>query len=141
MSGKMTPETEMSHATGHPPDPLRLATPDDAPALARVINAAFRVEAFFKAGNRTSAAAVVGMMATGEFLMLDGEDGTPAACVYVQRSGGRAYFGMLSVDPRMQGRGLGREIVAAVEERCRRAGCHAMDILVVNLRTELPGFY
>jgi GNAT superfamily N-acetyltransferase len=120
---------------------LRTATPEDAPALARVINEAFRVEAFFNARDRSGATAVVDMMATGEFLVVDGEDGAPAACVYVTRKGGRGYFGMLSVEPRMQKRGLARWMIGVVEDRCRRAGCHTMDIHVVNLRTELPPYY
>jgi GNAT superfamily N-acetyltransferase len=48
---------------------------------------------------------------------------------------------MLSVSPDIQGRGLARRIVAEVEERLLLAGCHALDIYVVNLRTELPPFY
>jgi ribosomal protein S18 acetylase RimI-like enzyme len=48
---------------------------------------------------------------------------------------------MLSVDPRMQGRGLAHRVIDAVENRFRRAGCHSIDIHVVSLRTELPGFY
>jgi GNAT superfamily N-acetyltransferase len=132
---------DTNEVTGHPPDSLRTATPADAPALARVINEAFRVEAFFKAGDRTTATGVVDMMATGDFLVFDGEDGAPAACVYVTRRDGRGYFGMLSVDPRVQKRGLARRMIGAVEERCRRAGCHTIDIHVVNLRTELPPYY
>ena len=48
---------------------------------------------------------------------------------------------MLSVDPARQGQGLGRALVAAAEARCQAAGCHEMEIEVVNLRTELPPFY
>jgi ribosomal protein S18 acetylase RimI-like enzyme len=48
---------------------------------------------------------------------------------------------MLAVDPDQQGRGLGRLLVTAAEEYCREAGCRFLDISVVNLRTELPGFY
>ena len=59
----------------------------------------------------------------------------------VRRHEGRGYFGMLSVDPRRQGQGLGGRVVAEVEDRCRRAGCRVMDIYVVSLRTELPGYY
>jgi GNAT superfamily N-acetyltransferase len=124
-----------------PSDRLRIATPEEAPALARLINLAFRVELFFKAGERTSAEGVVALMRTGEFLVLDGDDGAPTAVVYVSRNDRRAYFGMLSVEPRLQGQGLAKHIIAEVEDRCRRAGCDAMDIYVVNLRAELPGYY
>ena len=80
-------------------------------------------------------------MSAGEFLVLDGGDGAPVVAVYVTRNNGRGYFGMLSVDPRLQGQGLAKQVIAEVEDRCRRAGCHVMDIYVVDLRTELPGYY
>jgi ribosomal protein S18 acetylase RimI-like enzyme len=123
------------------PDRLRIATADEAPALARLVNLAFRVEDFFKAGDRTSPEGVLALMNTGEFLVLDGEDGAPRVTVYVTRNNGRGYFGMLSVDPRLQGQGLAKQVITEVEDRCRRAGCHAIDIYVVDLRAELPGYY
>lgn len=61
--------------------------------------------------------------------------------MYIEIRGERGYFGMLSVDPDVQGTGLGRVLVEAAEAHCRAAGCRALDIDVVNLRTELPPFY
>jgi ribosomal protein S18 acetylase RimI-like enzyme len=61
--------------------------------------------------------------------------------VYVEVSGRRGYFGMLAVDPGRQGQGLGRVLVRAVEEHCAKAGCTDLDLDVVDLRSELPGFY
>jgi GNAT superfamily N-acetyltransferase len=126
---------------------LRVARADEASAVAALVNAAFQVEAFFKRGNRTDAAEVGNLMQHGEFLVLDHSE-TPdapgtglAACVYTRTNGDRGYFGMLSIDPRSQGRGLGRSIIAAVESRLRAGGCRAVDIQVVNLRKELPPFY
>jgi GNAT superfamily N-acetyltransferase len=134
-------------------DVPRLATPDDAPALARLINDAFIVEAFFKIGDRTSAEDITELMrAGGEFLVLESqprrggetakaETGTPLACVYLKVSGDRAYFGMLSIDPARQRQGLGRQMIQAVEARARQRGCRFMDIHIVNLREELPPYY
>jgi GNAT superfamily N-acetyltransferase len=62
-------------------------------------------------------------------------------CVYVELRGLRAYFGMLAVEPSRQGTGLGRRLVELAEQYVRDRGCSAMDIRVVNLRTELPPFY
>jgi predicted N-acetyltransferase YhbS len=120
---------------------MRTATPADADALARLINDAFAVERFFKRGDRTSPDDVRSLMRDGEFLVRDRDDGSPAACVYVKHNHGRGYFGMLSVAPDLQGRGLARGVIAEVEARLRHAGCETLDIFVVNLRAELPPFY
>ena len=126
---------------------LRVARADEATAVAALVNTAFQVEAFFKRGDRTDAGDIGNMMQRGEFLVIDHSEARDApgtglaACVYTRTNGDRGYFGMLSIDPRSQGRGLGRSIIAAVESRFRAQGCRAIDIHVVNLRKELPPFY
>jgi len=124
--------------------PPRLAGPADVPALARLINAAYQVEAFFLSAPRVSESELRTMLAEADslFLVLDGrERGTLAGAVHVELRNDRGYFGLLSVDPARQGEGLGRVLVEAAEAHCRAAGCSALDIDVVNLRTELPAFY
>jgi GNAT superfamily N-acetyltransferase len=119
---------------------VRTATRHEAGALARLINAAFVVEAFFKIGDRTSAEEIVKLMdAGGEFLVLD--EAATVGCVYLQVAGARGYFGMLSIEPAKQGRGLGRQLIDAVEARARERGCRFMDIHIVDLREELPPYY
>ena len=120
---------------------IRTATVADAPALALLINAAFEVEAFFKIGDRTNAPEIVEMMDSGEFLIAGETDREMSGCVYVTCRGDRAYFGMLSIDPSKQGKGFGRRLIAAVEQRARERGCRFMDIHIVNLREELPDLY
>jgi GNAT superfamily N-acetyltransferase len=121
----------------------RLATAGDVPALVRLINRAYRVEDFFIDGDRTHQADVRERMARphGCFVVIDDAPGALAGAVYVEVRAGRGYFGMLSVDPDRQGRGLGRTLVLAAEAHCRAAGCQVLDIDVVNLRQELPAFY
>ena len=124
---------------------IRTARPDDAAALASLINAAFVVEAFFKIGDRTSADEVAALMeAGGEFLVLDSSEpgtGTFTGCVYLKSSGDRAYFGMLSIDPDKQRQGAGRRLVDAVESRARERGCRFIDLHLVDLREELTAYY
>lgn len=120
---------------------IRTADAADADALAGLINAAFVVERFFKAGNRTSPAAVRSLMATGAILVADDATGAPAGSVFVEIRGDRAAIGMVSVDPSRQRRGLGRALMAAAERHARAHGCVAADISIVNLREELPPFY
>jgi GNAT superfamily N-acetyltransferase len=45
------------------------------------------------------------------------------------------------VHPARHGKGLGRSLIVAAEERFRQAGCRAVDIQVVDLRIELAPFY
>jgi GNAT superfamily N-acetyltransferase len=120
---------------------IRVTTGADAPAVARLVNDAFKIEAFFKIGDRTSDDEVRRLMASGEFLALEDRGGLLAACVYVKIRGDRGYFGMLSVAPSMQRRGLGRRMIEDVEARCQARGCRYVDIHLVNLREELPAFY
>jgi ribosomal protein S18 acetylase RimI-like enzyme len=120
---------------------VRQAGPDDAGAVADLVNLAYRVEAFFVRGPRTTAAEVARLMEQGCFLVLDGGDGHLAAAVYVEVGPERGYFGMLSVAPDMQGAGLGRRLVAVAEAMCEAQGCQSMELQVVNLRTELPPWY
>ena len=120
---------------------IRPMVPDEAPVVARLINEAFTVEAFFKIGDRTSADEIDKMSGGGEFLVLEEPPGTIAGCVYLSFQRDRAYFGMLSIAPSQQGHGFGRRLIDAVEARARERGCRAVDIHIVNLREELPGFY
>jgi N-acetylglutamate synthase-like GNAT family acetyltransferase len=119
---------------------LRLATEADIPEIVALVNRAFQVEAFFLINERTDLANVTEMFQKGEFLLAEIE-GQTLGCVYLEKRGERAYFGMLSVEPNRKGFGLGRFLIDAVEERARKQGCVVMDITVVNLRTELPPFY
>src|SRR5438132_13564791 len=95
---------------------VRRARPSDARALAVLVNRAYAVEGFFVDGDRTSADEIVRMLATGEFVVLEDGAGKLVAAVYVDthgegRGGPGGYFGMLSVDPEVQGMGVGTRLV------------------------------
>jgi len=120
---------------------IRLATIDDAQVLAGIINRAFVVESFFKIGDRTSPENVAGMMRAGGQFLLAEENQQAVGCVFVKTKGDTGYFGMLSVDPGQQGKGLGRVLIDASETFLRDLGCREIEIEVVNLRQELPPFY
>ncbi len=119
---------------------VREASHADVPRIASLINRAFAVEHFFKSGDRTNPEQVQQMMQDGKFLLLmEGDE--MVACMFVKVTGDRGYLGTLSVDPARQKSGLGRRMMHEAEEYCRRAGCQALDIRIVNVRTELPGIY
>ena len=128
---------------------IRSAMVDDVPRLVAIINAAFAMERAFVDRDRTSVEEIAKYFGTGTFFVVDGEafggpDGRPdalASCMYLEQRGDRLYLGMLAVSPALQGRGLGKQMMAAAERHAASLGCHAIDIRIVNRRTELPPFY
>jgi N-acetylglutamate synthase-like GNAT family acetyltransferase len=119
---------------------FRFADESDTPNLLALINQAFSVEAFFHIGTRLDPDRIQPHMRNGRFLVAE-SGGKLVGCVYVELHAEQAYLGLLSVDPAQQKTGLGRRLVAAVEEFAREMGAHRMDLTVVNLRTELPPYY
>lgn len=119
----------------------RAATVDDVPGIVALLNAAFAMERAFIDRDRASVEEITRYLAAGTFFVVDGDDGLLASCMYLERRGGRLYLGMLAVRPAQQKRGLGRLMMAAAEQQAEAFGCHAIDIRIVDRRTELPPFY
>lgn len=119
---------------------IRIATMDDRTAMMPAINEAFAIEKFLE-GTRTDEGRLAEMMESGEFLVAQNRSGEIVASVFVEVKGKRGYLGMLAVDPAEQGKGLGRVMVGAVENYCRKKGCSGVDLVIINLRTDLPPFY
>ena len=121
--------------------PIRVATAADTAQITEVINAAFRiVEGFFIASERITEAEVAESLGKGDFLLAE-IDEKLNGCVYVEMRGTRSYLGLLSVDPACQQSGLGSLLMQEAEQYCRERGSRFMDILIVNLRDDLPPFY
>ena len=120
---------------------LRTAGADDVPRIVALLNAAFAMEWAFIDRDRTSVAEITQYLGTGTFLVVDGDGGALASCMYLEQRGDRVYLGMLAVSPAQQGRGLGREMMAAAETHAASLGSRAIDIRIVDRRTELPPFY
>ena len=119
---------------------IRTALPTDVPTIVRLVNTAFLVEQFFIERDRTDPQMVAELMEKGKFLLA--EDGaTPLASIYLELQGARGYFGMLSVDPAQQRKGVGRMLVAAAENFFREAGCRFSDLRIVSARTDLLPYY
>ena len=119
---------------------IRFAEPADAPAIAALVNAAFRPERFFIDGDRTNPEEVRALLQKGKFFLLF-EDRALGGCVYTELRGERGYFGLLAVDPQRQRSGIGARLIAEAEDQCRAAGCKFMDLTFVNAREKLPGYY
>lgn len=120
---------------------IRRAAPDEAAAITLLVNRAFLPEGAYVEGDRTSLEKITSLMDEGEFYVTEAA-GKITGCILIKTNNGtRGYFGMLSVDPDVQGAGIGRRLIEFAEGYCRRAGCGWMDITVLNLREELPPFY
>src|SRR5260370_6324995 len=90
---------------------IRRGARDDVAALTRLINAAFTVEQVAFDGDRVDAQGVREYTKTGTFLLAEDAAGL-AGCVYIEMHGERSYLGLLSVEPKRQGCGLGRKLMA-----------------------------
>jgi N-acetylglutamate synthase-like GNAT family acetyltransferase len=119
---------------------MRTAEPADAPAIARLVNDAFRSERFFIDADRTDSEKVSALLQKGKFLMLF-EDDKLAGCIYTELRGERGYFGLLAVEPQHQRSGIGACLIAGAEQDCSAGGCRFMDLTFVNVRKELPAYY
>jgi N-acetylglutamate synthase-like GNAT family acetyltransferase len=120
---------------------IRNAGSADVPRIVTLLNAAFAMERAFIDRDRTSAEEITNYLGTGKFHVADGDDGALASCMYLERRGDRLYLGMLAVNPAQQKRGLGRLMMAAAEQQAAQLGCRAIDIRIIDRRTELPPLY
>jgi GNAT superfamily N-acetyltransferase len=126
-----------------PKDSIRVADVSDVDEIVRITNAAYLIEQFCLAGDRTDTSDVRSQMGKGRFLVAPAPMNPRNLCgsVYMSIADGRGYLGLLSVDPSFQGRSVAKVLVASVEDHCREEGCGFLDITVVNLRRELFPFY
>ncbi|MFJ4186595.1 GNAT family N-acetyltransferase [Kitasatospora sp. NPDC089509] len=131
---------------------FRIATAADVPALVELVESAYRGEASragwtseadLLGGRRTDAEAVAEAVGHAEGLVLLAErDGELLACCQLERRGDRAYFGMFSVRPGLQGGGIGRVVLARAERLAGEEwGVGAMEMSVIEQRPELIAWY
>lgn len=132
---------------------FRRATVDDVPALHALVHGAYRGdsarrgwthEADLLDGARIDLATLKAIVAApAQAVLLAERDGRLLGCVQVTDKGrGLAYLGMLTVDPALQGGGLGRSLIAAAEAEARalfRTG--KMEMTVIVQRAELIDWY
>ena len=109
---------------------FRAATAVDVDAIVALVESAYRgdasrqgwtTEADFLEGQRTDADDVIACLERERSRILLAErDGVMLACAHVAEEGGAGYFGMFSVRPDLQGRGIGKRVLAAAEYRTNR---------------------
>jgi GNAT superfamily N-acetyltransferase len=79
-------------------------------------------------------------LSTGQFLLL-AEASALVGCVYLEKRADRMYLGLLSIDPKQQGKGLGRRLMTKAEEFAINAGCVAVDLRTISPRNDIQPFY
>ena len=118
----------------------RFGEPADTRALVALINVAFQPEQIAISGDRIDAERLQPLFGNGKFFVL--EDGTAVAgCVYVEARGNCGYVGLLSVRPELQGRGLGKRLMALAENHLAGAGCDRADLRTISARHDLVPMY
>jgi ribosomal protein S18 acetylase RimI-like enzyme len=132
---------------------VRAAAAADARVVADLVRSAYRgeesrqgwtTEADLMDGQRTDPDQVRRLIASPDATLLIGElHGEPVTCCSLERRpDGSAYFGMFAVRPGLQGRGIGRAMLAEAERRATqewRSG--AMRMWVLEPRSELIAWY
>lgn len=131
---------------------FRAATIDDIPALIALVTSAYRgddsrigwtTEADILDGNRIDAEVLRADIARERSRVVIGErDGRMLACAHVADDGGVGYFGMFSVQPGLQGGGIGSRMLGECERVARETwALPLMRMTVIDVRDELIAWY
>jgi ribosomal protein S18 acetylase RimI-like enzyme len=68
-------------------------------------------------------------------------NGQLAGTVHLQQQPTCLYLGMLSVDPELQAKGIGKQLLQAAENHARHCNCPAIKMTVISSRTTLVDWY
>lgn len=130
---------------------IRPADTADIPALNCLVNGAYRgdgsrrgwtTEADLLDGIRTSEASLQAMIENpGAVILVIEENRHLQACVYLEKQKEVLYLGMLTVDPELQGKGLGARLMHAAEEKATKSGCRKIQMTVITARESLVAYY
>ena len=124
----------------------------DVPELNILVNSAYRGETS-KQGWTTEADLLDGLRIDEETLCSYFEDpgiillkntdetGKITGSVYLELRHPKLYVGMFSVSPLLQGKGTGRDLLAAAEGVAKELNCHTLTMTVISIRHELINWY
>lgn len=131
---------------------IRPATPADLPRLHPVVERAYRGdsarqgwthEADMLFDARTDLATLATLVDGDSRLLIALGGDTILGCVNVAHRGdGLAYLGLLCVDPEIQARGIGKQLIGAAEATARDAfAATRIEMTVIDRRVELIAWY
>lgn len=130
-----------------------LATPQDIPALNTLINSAYRGESAKKGWThealllegelRTDTDELARLMAQPEISFLTVRDamGDILGCVCLTQKPQGLYLGMLTVQPDLQGGGIGKKLLALSDQHAKSLGISRIFMSVITVRSELIAWY
>lgn len=110
---------------------IRPARPEDAPAIAAIWNPVIRDTAItFESVEKTPADITTLIAARPAFLVAEEAEGIAGFATYGQFRGGTGYDRTMEhtviLGPGARGRGLGRALMAAIEDHARAGGAHTI---------------
>jgi len=124
---------------------------EDAPALDKLVNSAYRgessrqgwtTEADILDGTRTDAAAIAEIIQMPDTILLKYvEENEILGCVELRNQNGKLYLGMLTVRPQLQGKGIGKLLLKEAEEEAIKQKCTSIFMTVISVRKELIDWY
>jgi ribosomal protein S18 acetylase RimI-like enzyme len=131
---------------------FRLANHADIELIRALVHSAYRgdvsrrgwtTEADLLDGQRTDPAELQGFMDSPHArIVLAFEEARLVASVLMALEESAVYVGMFAVEPALQGRGIGRAILAEVERRALEDGvAHTLRMTVIGQRAELIAWY
>ena len=133
--------------------PITHAATEDIPALEELLNSAYRGEAskkgwtteanLLEGERRTDATILRQLMNTpgAVFLKNINEQNKIEGCVFLHKKENRLYLGMLSVWPRIQAKGIGKQLMTAAEDYAKDQKCSSIFMKVISARHELIAWY
>lgn len=130
---------------------IEVAAAADASRLAELVNSAYRgdyarqgwtTEADLLDGTRTDEQALREIIARpGTVILKYIEQEKILGCVELDVQSEGLYLGMLTVEPSLQGKGVGKILLQASEDYARRKGCACVFMTVITVRSELVDWY
>lgn len=133
--------------------PVLLATINDIPAIATLINSAYRGEAS-KKGWTTEADLLVGGLRTDIPTLTDllnkpqsvilkyiSKENIILGSVFLEVQERGLYLGMLSVSPLHQAEGVGKQLMLEAENYAKENNCSCIFMNVISIRHELIAWY
>ena len=133
---------------------FQTATPINAPEIANLVNSAYRgeyskqgwtTEATILGGQRTDAAAILALINAPlnqvEIAYEQDQNIIIGSVHLIQETPNTIYFGMLTVEPKIQAKGIGKILLNHIENVAIGYGYKRIRFTVIPTRTELVAFY